>query len=902
MLLGGSARIRILGAAARGFGALALCVSAAATANNSTLSVADGSANTSSTPVTLLVPVTRSGDLGYAAVLNYHLLDGTAVAGVDYTSGGGAIPLPANASAASIPVTIHGLPGAADTQFQAVLDSAVGIGPAPTFAAQQSFTAGPNPYAAAAADVNGDGKADLLVVSLSGAIVVRLNATAPGATTPSYGAQQAFATGANPHSLSTTDVNGDGRLDLVAANQSDGTVSVLLNTTAPGAAVPTFASQQTFATGSLPTSTTATDVNGDGRPDLVVANYLGNSVSVLLNTTAQGAATASFSAQQTFATGSNPTRVVAADVNGDGEADLIVSNLGGNSVSVLLNATAPGAAAPVFLEQQTLPTGAAPYAVAAADASGDGRPDLVVANYSGNTVSVLFNTTAPGATSVSFSAQKSFATGTQPYCVSATDLNGDGKPDLVASNVGSDSVSVLLNTTVPGAATPSFADQQTFATESQPYCVAAADVNGDGATDLLTANIASNSVSVLLNTTVTGTASLGFAAEQDFATLNAPRGVATADVNGDGRADVIATCSGVGYASVLLNTTAAGATAPSFASQLGFAVGTNPQAVAMADLNGDGRPDMLVGAPGGLAVRLNTTAPGASTPSFGSLQQTAVGSNTLSLVVTDLNGDGKADVVVANNSDAQVTVVLNTIAPGATTTSFSAPRAFATGANPEAVIATDLNGDGRPDVVATNSTDSTFSVLINTTATGASLPSFAAQTAFPSGGSGLPTMAAAADINGDGKPDLIVGNSGNGLAVRLNTTPTGAATPSFTTPQLFTGGTASLQAVVATDVNGDGRPDLVAADFNNLRVLINTTTPGAASASFAAGQTFSGITNFSLALADFNGDNRPDVVSLDNFTNSASVLLNTQYHVALSGGPATGTIVHDYLFADGFGP
>jgi len=85
-------------------------------------------------------------------------------------------------------------------------------------------------------------------------------------------------------------------------------------------------------------------------------------------------------------------------------------------------------------------------------------------------------------------------------------------------------------------------------------------------------------------------------------------------------------------------------------------------------------------------------------------------------------------------------------------------------------------------------------------------------------------------------------------------------------------------------------------------VLINTTTPGATTASFAAGQTFSGIANFSLAMADFNGDNRPDAVSLDNFSNSASVLLNTQYQVALSGSPATGTIVHDYLFADGFGP
>ena len=103
-----------------------------------------------------------------------------------------------------------------DTQFQAVLDSAVGIGPAPTFAAQQSFSARDPIYAAAAADVNGDGKADLLVVSLSGAMVVRLNATAPGATTPSYGAQQAFCHGCqSPFPLHHRCERGDGRLDLV---------------------------------------------------------------------------------------------------------------------------------------------------------------------------------------------------------------------------------------------------------------------------------------------------------------------------------------------------------------------------------------------------------------------------------------------------------------------------------------------------------------------------------------------------------------------------------------------------------------------------------------------------------------------------------------------------------------
>ncbi len=86
--------------------------------------------------------------------------------------------------------------------------------------------------------------------------------------------------------------------------------------------------------------------------------------------------------------------------------------------------------------------------------------------------------------------------------MTAADINGDGKPDLIVANFGSNTVSVLLNTTAPGATTPTFATQQTFATGSDPFSVTAADINGDGKPDLVVANSASNTVSVLLNTTL----------------------------------------------------------------------------------------------------------------------------------------------------------------------------------------------------------------------------------------------------------------------------------------------------------------------------------------------------------------------------------------------------------------
>ncbi len=142
----------------------------------------------------------------------------------------------------------------------------------------------------------------------------------------------------------------------------------LTNPNAP----PAFAvsNAQTFQTGNDPFSVAVGDVNGDGKPDLVVANHGSNTVSVLL-----GNGNGSFPSQQTFATGLDPVSVAVADVNGDGKPDLIAANEFNNTVSVLL-----GNGNGTFQTQQTFATGIDPLSVAIADVNGDGKPDLVVAN------------------------------------------------------------------------------------------------------------------------------------------------------------------------------------------------------------------------------------------------------------------------------------------------------------------------------------------------------------------------------------------------------------------------------------------------------------------------------------------------------------------------------------------
>jgi len=327
-----------------------------------------------------------------------------------------------------------------------------------------------------------------------------------------------FTTGTNPQSVSIGDFNGDGKPDLAVANNGSNTASILLNTTANGATTPTFATKVDFTTGNAPQFVSIGDFNGDGKPDLAVANTNSSTVSILLNTTANGATTPTFAPKVDFTTDYGPLSVSIGDLNGDGKPDLAVANNGSSTASILLNTTATRATTPTFATKVdfTTGTGSGPRSVSIGDINGDGKLDLATAN--GNTInaSILLNTTATGATTPTFATKVDFTTGSTPFSVSIGDLNGDGKPDLATANFNDNTASIRLNTTANGATTPTFAPKVDFITGSRPTSVSIGDINGDGKPDLAVANYSSNTASIRLNTTAKVTAVTATSADDSY--------------------------------------------------------------------------------------------------------------------------------------------------------------------------------------------------------------------------------------------------------------------------------------------------------------------------------------------------------------------------------------------------
>jgi hypothetical protein len=388
-----------------------------------------------------------------------------------------------------------------------------------------------------------------------------------------------------------------------------------------------------------------------------------------------------------------------------------------------------------------------------------------------------------------------------------------------------------------------------------------------------------------------------FAPPVEIATFGSNIFLAVGDLNGDGKPDLALVFNNSdpfdcglgpqGGLEVFLNTTTTGATTPTFSTgsvflygtgAADFTDGTAPIAIAIADVNGDHSPDLLVllgrvGLGEQLAVLLNTTATGATTPTFAPDVDFSIPTEfgPFGLATGDFNGDGKPDVAVAAG-DPGTYVFLNTTTTGATTPSFAPMFTFASHST-SGISTGDLNGDSKPDIVVmqTGPEDgpTELTALIDTTAMAATTPSFATSD-LPAGGSDLGLSSVElGDINGDGKLDIVTGNQ-DSLSVSLNTTVADALTPTFSTrfDFMLKDPGSTVQRIVVDDLDNDGKPDIVFSlgelAFSLNTTPVNATTPTFAPTQYLADPAPSGEspgTVYGVAVADFNGDGKPDIAT-----------------------------------------
>jgi len=569
----------------------------------------------------------------------------------------------------------------------------------------------------------------------------------------------------------------------------------------------------------------AADFDGDGAPDLATANSVSHTVTIFLNRVSTGGG---LERAHTYSVAAGPFGIAAGDINQDGRVDLVVAAADADQIELLM-----GSGGGVFTRQTPIGAPGSPRGVAIADVNGDGNADLIYTSFLLNTVTVLF-----GDGSDSFPSMVISSTGPKPQEVVVGDFNGDQVVDLAVANSGGTGVTLLTGNGAGGFARTDLSGANNL------NVLAIADFNHDGWQDLAAASTSGNTVAIYVNTQ----SRLGWVAT--FSTgLSSPRDIAIADLNGDRLPELIVANRASNLVTIFV------ANAPTvYTTAVTMTAAAGSRAVAVADFNRDGRLDFAVGNDTARAVSLFSNR--ATYPGVGAVAwelhalppaDPAFFRYSTNITIANFNHNGSPDVVAGGG------VVLD----GQTPVKVGIARQNQTYSQ---TVAGDFNGDGHADFArfteygpALYSTDNSHGLDVFL---GDGTGQFVFDRLIPI--VGLPSAMAAADVNGDGRTDILFEDGSYSIPTRRRLL-LGTTDGAFREIDTDISGTPFGNPFGFADLNRDGKLDLFT--ISNYVVVV-WLGDGAGRFPSSVTSPPAGIESpFGPAIGDLNEDGIPDVVA-----------------------------------------
>ena len=651
-----------------------------------------------------------------------------------------------------------------------------------------------------------------------------------------FGPEQAISTGADgARSIFAADVDGDGDLDVLSASYNDYTIAWHENTAGDGSA---WTSHTITTSASSAWAVFAADLDGDGDLDALAASVAENKIAWYENADANSDGVPdTWTARTITSAASGASSVFATDVDGDGDADVLSASGNDNKVAWYENADANSDGVPDTWTARTITSSALDaVSVFAADVDGDGDADVLSASNNDNTIAWYENADANSdGVPDSWTARTITASALGAVSVFAEDVDGDGDLDALSASEADNTIAWHENTAGDGSA---WTAHTITTTALQVQAVYAADVDGDGDPDVLSASFSDDTIAWHENTGGDGSA---WTAHTITTVADGAVSVFAADVDGDGDPDALSAAQ-IGDTIAWYENGESLLRASTFGASSAITADTHQTwSVATGDVDGDGDLDLVAGN-WGQANRLYLND-GRGGFAAGSDIDTD-GHDTVSAILGDVDGDGDLDLI-AGNWDQPNRLHLND-----GTGSFGAGSDIDTDGYDTRIVALgDMDGDGDLDLVASSATGEPSRLYLNN-----GVGSFGAGSDIDTGGYNT-TSIALGDLDADGDLDLVSGNWNQENRVYLNN---GAG--SFTGSSIA--GLYQTRSVTLGDVDGDGDLDLVRGNESEANRLHLNNGTGV----FDAGAnitTDAHVTRW-VTLFDVDADGDIDLVAANN--------------------------------------